>query len=58
MPYRGRPAIVGVGIDVSERVRNEEALRRSNAQRQELASHTSRLLEEQRMKCTTCWAAC
>jgi len=50
MPYRGRPAIVGVGVDVSERVRGEEALRLSNAQLQELASHTSRLLEEQRLK--------
>jgi PAS domain S-box-containing protein len=50
VPYRGRPAIVGVGIDVSERVRNEEALRRSNEQLQQLARHTARLLEEQRLK--------
>jgi two-component system sensor histidine kinase UhpB len=50
MLYRERPAIVGVGIDVTERVRGEEALRRSNAQLQELASHTSRLLEDQRLK--------
>jgi len=49
MPYRGRPAIVGVGIDVSERVRNEEALRRSNEQLQQLATHTAHLLEEQRL---------
>ena len=31
-------------------MRGEEALRRSNAQLQELASHTSRLLEDQRLK--------
>jgi two-component system sensor histidine kinase UhpB len=50
MLYRGRPAIVGVGVDVSERVRSEEALRRSNEQLQQLASHTSRLIEEQRLR--------
>jgi two-component system, NarL family, sensor histidine kinase UhpB len=50
LPYRGRPAVVGVGIDVTERVHNEEALRRSNEQLQQLASHTSRLLEDQRLK--------
>ncbi len=50
MPYRGRPAIVGVGIDVSERLRGEEALRRSNERLQQLASHTSRLLEDQRLQ--------
>lgn len=50
MPYRGRPAVVGVGIDVTERVRSEEALKKSNEQLQQLASHTSRLLEDQRVK--------
>ena len=50
LPYRGRPAVVGVGIDITERVRGEEALRRSNEQLQQLASHTSRLLEDQRLK--------
>ena len=50
MPYRGRPAIVGVGIDVTERQRNEQALRESNAQLHELASHTTRLIEDRRLK--------
>ena len=50
MPYRGRPAIIGVGIDVTERMRNEEALRESNAQLHELASHTTRLIEDRRLK--------
>jgi len=50
LPYRGRPAIVGVGIDISERIHNEQALQRSNEQLQELASHTSRLLEDQRLR--------
>ena len=40
---------MGVGIDVTEQVRTEEALRRSNEQLQQLASHTTRLLEEQRL---------
>src|SRR6185369_3210934 len=47
--YRGRPAVMGVGIDVTERLRNEEELRRSRQQLQELSAYTHRKLEEQRL---------
>jgi signal transduction histidine kinase len=49
MMFRGRPAVGGVGIDVSERVAQEEQLRRSREQLQELTAYTHRKLEEQRL---------
>ncbi len=49
MMFRGRPAVGGVGIDVSERVAQDEKLRRSREQLQELAAYTHRKLEEQRL---------
>jgi PAS domain S-box-containing protein len=49
MMYRGRPAVGGVGIDVSERVAQEEKLRRSREQLQELAAYANRKLEDQRL---------
>lgn len=49
MMFRGRPAVGGVGIDVSERVAQDEQLRRSREQLQELAAYTHRKLEEQRL---------
>ena len=50
MYYRGRPAVVGVGIDVTERVRRDEELRQSRAQLQELAAYINTVREEQRAK--------
>lgn len=47
--YRGRPAVMGVGVDVTDRVRNEEELRRSREQLQALAAYTANKLEEQRL---------
>lgn len=48
MDYRGRPAVVGVGVDVTERLRNEAELRRTLQQLQAFSSHTAAKLEEQR----------
>jgi PAS domain S-box-containing protein len=47
--YRGRPAVMGVGVDVTDRVRNEEELRRSREQLQALAAYTADKLEAQRL---------
>lgn len=47
--YRGRPAVLGVGIDITQRLQNEEELRRSRQQLQELSAYTVRKLEEQRL---------
>lgn len=47
--YRGRPAVMGVGVDVTDRVRNEEELKRSREQLQALAAYTANKLEEQRL---------
>lgn len=49
MMYRGRPAVMGVGIDVTERLRNEDELRRSREQLQALTAYTEAKLEEQRL---------
>lgn len=48
MQYRGLPAVVGVGIDVTERLQREEELRQSRAQLQELTAHINSVREEQR----------
>jgi two-component system sensor histidine kinase UhpB len=49
MMFRGRPAVGGVGIDISERVARDEELRRSREQLQQLTAYTNRKLEEQRL---------
>jgi PAS domain S-box-containing protein len=49
MTFRGRPAVGGVGIDISERVARDEELRRYREQLQQLAAYTHRKLEEQRL---------
>jgi PAS domain S-box-containing protein len=49
MMFRGRPAVGGVGIDITERVAREEELRRSREQLQELTAYTNRKLEDQRL---------
>lgn len=45
---RGRPALCGVAIDVSERVQREEQLRQSREQLRELAGYVNTSREEQR----------
>jgi two-component system sensor histidine kinase UhpB len=47
--YRGRPAVMGVGVDVTERLRNEEDLKRSREQLRSLTAYTAAKLEEQRL---------
>ncbi|WP_077002852.1 PAS domain S-box protein [Variovorax sp. KK3] len=49
MMFRGRPAVGGVGIDITERVAREDELRRSREQLQELTAYTHRKLEDQRI---------
>lgn len=49
MMFRGRPAVGGVGIEITERVARDEELRRSREQLQELTAYTSRKLEDQRL---------
>jgi PAS domain S-box-containing protein len=49
MTYRDRPAVMGIGIDVTERLRNEEELRQSREQLQALTAYTAAKLEEQRL---------
>lgn len=48
MDYRGRPAVIGVGVDVTERLHNEAEQRRLLAQLQAFSSHTAARLEAQR----------
>jgi len=50
LAYRGRPAVVGVGIDVSERVARDEELRRARHDLQELTAHINRDREAQRAR--------
>lgn len=49
MEFGGRPAVGGVGIDVTERIAKDEELRRSREQLQELTAYTIRKLEDQRL---------
>lgn len=49
MMFGGRPAVGGIGIDISERVARDEELRRSREQLQQLTAYTNRKLEEQRL---------
>ncbi|NTV11414.1 MAG: PAS domain S-box protein [Zoogloea sp.] len=50
LTYRGRPAVVGVGIDVTERVRREQELQESRRSLQALTAHLNHVREEQRSK--------
>ncbi len=50
MAYRGRPAVIGVGINVTEQVLGAEELRRSREAYRRLASYTSSVREEQRSR--------
>jgi len=46
--YRGRPAVMGVGIDITDRLRNEAELEQSREELRALAAYTAAKLEEQR----------
>lgn len=48
--YQGLPAVVGVGIDVTDRVQREEELRKSHERLRELATYINTVREEQRSK--------
>lgn len=50
MDYRGRPAIVGVGIDVTERVQRDEELRKARNDLQALTAHINQDREQQRAR--------
>jgi len=46
--YKGRYAMAGIGIEATDRIRNEEELRRSREQLQQLTAYTTAKLEDQR----------
>lgn len=48
--YRGRPAVIGVGIDVTEARRHEQEIARSQERLRELSQHLLTVREEQRSK--------
>ena len=50
MEYRGRPAVVGVGIDVTERMQREEELRQARIDLQALTARINQDREEQRAR--------
>jgi len=47
---RGRPALAGVALDVTERVKAQEALRRSREKLRELAQHSNKAREVERAR--------
>lgn len=48
--YRGRPAVVGVGINITEQREQQEALRSSRERLRELAAYINIVREEQRAR--------
>ncbi len=48
MQYRGRPAVAGVGIDITEQVKREDELRQIRNDLQQLAAHINQERERQR----------
>ena len=48
--YRGRPAVVGVGVNITEQLQQQEALRDSRERLRELAAHINTVREEQRAR--------
>ncbi|MDP3820458.1 MAG: PAS domain-containing sensor histidine kinase [Burkholderiales bacterium] len=48
--YRERPAVVGVGIEATERLHNEAELQRSRKRLRDLSEQTMRRLERQRLR--------
>ncbi len=48
--YRGRPAVVGVGVNITEQLQQQEALRLSRERLRELAAYINTVREEQRAR--------
>jgi PAS domain S-box-containing protein len=48
--FRGRPAVVGVAVNITEQVRQQEELRDSRERLRELASYINTVREEQRAR--------
>ena len=48
--YRGRPAVVGVGINITEQLKQQEELRQSRERLRELAAYINQVREEQRAR--------
>ncbi|GAB2587287.1 PAS domain-containing sensor histidine kinase [Ramlibacter solisilvae] len=48
MEFRGRPAVVGVGVNVTEHVLRDDQLRRSRSEYRQLAAYLDTVREEQR----------
>lgn len=48
--YRGRPAVVGVGVNITEQRQQQEALRCSRERLRELAAYINTVREEQRAR--------
>lgn len=48
--YRGRPAVVGVGINITEQVHQQEELQQSRERLRELAAYINTAREEQRAR--------
>lgn len=48
--FRGRPAVVGVGINITEQLHQQEALRQSRERLRELAAYINTAREEQRAR--------
>ena len=48
--FRGRPAVVGVGINITEQLQQQEALRQSRERLRELAAYINTMREEQRSR--------
>lgn len=48
--FRGRPAVVGVGVNITEQREQQEALRRSRERLRELAAYINTVREEQRAR--------
>jgi len=50
LDFRGRPAVVGVGINITEQVRQQEDLQASRERLRELARYINTMREEQRSR--------
>lgn len=48
--YKGRPAVVGVGVDITERMRQHEEITQSRERLRELAAYINTVREEQRSR--------
>lgn len=47
--FNGQTAVMGIGVDITERLRNEAELERSRQQLRDLSAYTARKLDEQRL---------